>query len=787
MRLKNKGIKFSLVILCYVFLFVCEAYAHRDIYISSTGSLLGDGTMDNPVLTLDEALRVAKSSAEKDVNIYFRTGVYEFPNPVIITSDDFVGKRLLISGYKDENVILSGSKKLSLKWQKAQKGLYKAFVADTFDQMYINGNKRILARYPNYKEGELFNGTSEDALSVSRIKKWKDPSGGFIHSMHQGRWGSQHYQIMGKVKEELVYEGGYQLIRESPLHKSLRYVENIREELDEAGEWYLDKKESTLYYYPFPGEDLSSAKVEVVTSPHLIELRGEYPNNKLIGVTIRNLCFTRTLRTFMYPYESLMRSDWGIYRGGAVFLENTEDCVIIGCEFYDLGGNAVFLSRYNYNSKVIANHIHHIGASGICLVGDTAALRSPSFGYYDYVPYEKMDLTPGAKNDHYPRQCIVEDNLIHDIGMVEKQIAGIQIQIAAQINVSHNSIYRSPRAGINIGDGAFGGHVLEYNDVFDTVLETSDHGSFNSWGRDRFWHPDFKTMDTLTQKHRGVILLDALYTTVIRNNRFRCDHGWDIDLDDGSSNYHIYNNLCLRGGIKLREGFFRRVENNLVINSSLHPHLWFPESGDVVQRNVFMQPYFPISVEYWGEKIDFNFFSGRKALDKVRKDGTDVHSVTGELIFANPQRGDYTLLDGSEANIVSFENIPMDRFGVRPVKLKAIAETPLFPDVQQIDDDDDSKIYEWLGAKIRIIKGLGDQSAFGLPDQRGVVIVDMEEESLIAKSGLLKNDVIRDMSENEISSIEEVFASTEQNRWLGRLKLKIFRNQKEEEVLLKLK
>ena len=58
MRLKNKGIKFSLVILCYVFLFVCEAYAHRDIYISSTGSLLGDGTMDNPVLTLDEALRV---------------------------------------------------------------------------------------------------------------------------------------------------------------------------------------------------------------------------------------------------------------------------------------------------------------------------------------------------------------------------------------------------------------------------------------------------------------------------------------------------------------------------------------------------------------------------------------------------------------------------------------------------------------------------------------------------------------------------------------------------------
>ena len=176
MRLKNKGIKFSLVILCYVFLFVCEAYAHRDIYISSTGSLLGDGTMDNPVLTLDEALRVAKSSAEKDVNIYFRTGVYEFPNPVIITSDDFVGKRLLISGYKDENVILSGSKTLSLKWQKAQKGLYKAFVADTFDQMYINGNKRILARYPNYKEGSFHFFMRETDSASSEVPLNSSPS-----------------------------------------------------------------------------------------------------------------------------------------------------------------------------------------------------------------------------------------------------------------------------------------------------------------------------------------------------------------------------------------------------------------------------------------------------------------------------------------------------------------------------------------------------------------------------------------------------------------------------------
>ena len=80
------------------------------------------------------------------------------------------------------------------------------------------------------------------------------------------------------------------------------------------------------------------------------------------------------------------------------------------------------------------------------------------------------------------------------------------------------------------------------------VKETGDHGSFNSWGRDRFWHPDYKVMEEMTANHPELILLDAVKTTTIRYNRFRCDRGWDIDLDDGSSNYHIYDNLCLNGG-----------------------------------------------------------------------------------------------------------------------------------------------------------------------------------------------------------------------------------------------
>lgn len=52
--------------------------------------------------------------------------------------------------------------------------------------------------------------------------------------------------------------------------------------------------------------------------------------------------------------------------------------------------------------------------------------------------------------------------------------------------------------------------------MFDTVLETGDHGSFNSWGRDRYWHPDRNVMDEFAKEHPQMVFRDATETTVIR-------------------------------------------------------------------------------------------------------------------------------------------------------------------------------------------------------------------------------------------------------------------------------
>lgn len=770
-----------------LFFFLCAVFslsAQQAVFVSPDGADTHSGTKEQPVKNIATAIGKALQSGDSSVTVYLRQGVHYLKEPLRITAGSITGKQLLISAYADEKVTVSGGRKLTLQWEKSVGKIWRSPIGFTdFDQLYVNGEKRILARYPNYTDGAIFNGTAEDAIAPWRIKNWKNPVGGFIHAMHSGQWGDMHYLISGKKGDSLIYEGGFQNNRPSPLHTRYRFVENIREELDVQGEWFLDKEKKILYYIPVDGEDIKQATVEVSVLPHLIELTGT-PEMPVRDVEIRDIGFTHTRRTFMDTYEPLMRSDWRIYRGAAVLMDNAEDCAVKGCEFTNLGGNALFISRYGFNIEVKQNHFHQIGASAVCVVGDTSAVRSGSLEYRLFVPYDKLDKTPGPANNLYPRQCTIEDNLIHDIGQVEKQVAGVQIQLAAQITVRHNSIYQVPRAGINVGDGAFGGHLIEYNDVFATVLETSDHGAFNSWGRDRFWHPDRAVMDRLAAEHQELILLDALYTTTIRNNRFRCDHGWDIDLDDGSSNYHIYNNLCLQGGIKLREGFYRTVENNIMVNNSFHPHVWFARSGDVFQRNIVMRPYYPIGLNGWGKMVDYNFFTSEEDLQKIQQNHTDAHSINGELEFIDASQGDYTLPAGSAVFRIGFENIPMDRFGVYSTQLKRIACQPIFPEPIIAGNYQAQKEIPWIDGRVRGVEGLGDRSAYGLPDEKGVIIISLKENGVLARAGLRVGDVVRSFSEEPLSSIGQLITVTEENKWKGLLKATIFRNQEEKEITI---
>ena len=744
-----------------------------ELHVSPAGNDANPGTVENPLATLGAAQQLARATAGKaPVTVWLHKGVYYLPETVRFTVEDAGCTYVAAAG---ETVVLSGGAKLDLTWEPFRDGILQAKTPTglAIDQLFVNGRRQIMARYPNDDPGVLpYGGFAADAISRERAARWADPTGGCLHAMHKGRWGGFHYRITGKdATGDVVVEGGWQNNRPSPMHAAHRFVENIVEELDAPGEWFHNPGTDTLYFYPPVGGDWDGS-VEVVRLRHLVEFTGTKQ------VTLRGLIFRHAARTFMDTQEPLLRSDWTIYRGGAVLFNSSEDCLVADCEFDQLGGNAIFVNHYNRRITISGCDINNTGGSAVAFVGDPGAVRNPLFQYGHAIKYSELDKDAGPKTENYPKDCLVDDCLIRGVGTIEKQAAGVQISMSMGITVRHCSIYGASRAGINIGDGCWGGNVIEFCDVFDTVRETGDHGSFNSWGRDRFW----KLGGVPAAELPSLALLDVVKPNIIRNSRWRCDHGWDVDLDDGSSNYEIYNNLFLHGGLKLREGFHRKVWNNIAINNSLHPHVWYENGGDEVTRNLWMGSYRPaiMPAGTWGKLVDRNLFTTTES-DRLQfaVHGCDTNSLVGDPLFVNAAKGDFRVKDGSPALTLGFVNFPMDQFGVRSPRLRAKARTPLIPTINIGGGQSTAAAAgtPWRGAVLRELQE-GEFSAIGVPaDARGVLVVDVSKRTPAFNDGVRVADFIQGVNGREVFSVQGFLDELVKDASGNSVRLSVIRDQ----------
>jgi len=684
MCLASRPIRFRLFLVAIVLASSCPGI---EFHVSPRGRDDSPGTAARPFATLERArreVRAVKERATGPIRVYLHGGVYYRTEPFVLTAEDSgTGPAPVIyEAYGPGRPVISGARRLSLTWSRYGRGIYQARVPReqigegfSFDRLYVDGEFMPLARYPNFPGDHrlISPGCAEDAISPERVRRWKNPAGGLLHGLYRFRWGSIHQRITGADRETglLRLAGGGQINRvdQGDPMGPCRMVEGIFEELDAPGEWYFDRVRRVLYFLPPPNVRLEKARMEAAGLARLIVLRGS-GRRPVRHVHFQGLTIRHTRRTLLDPYEPLLRGDWSIARTAAVYIEGAEDCSVRDSRFEELGGNGVFLSGYNRRVEITGCRFVNLGSSAICFVGETSAVRSPSIEYHNELPYGKIDRRPGPKTPDYPARCRADDNLIHHIGLADKQTAGVFISMSEEITVGHNTIYHVPRAGICINDGCWGGHVIEHNDVFDTVRETGDHGPFNSWGRDRWW-PGSHT------------------------------HG--IDLDDGSTNYHIYKNLCLGMGWKTREGFFRRVENNIAVSPYyVRKNICVRGNEDVIKRNIVVitqgvsviggSKFLPAEMK----SIDYNlYYAGgrepevvvaRQGVDtppapgettipfsQFQAEGYDVHSVVADPLFVDPAAGDYRVRPDSPALALGFENFPMDGFGVLKPEFKAEA------------------------------------------------------------------------------------------------------------------
>src|ERR1700738_821660 len=175
-----------------------------DIYVSPAGRDINSGAKARPLASLAAAQRVARSrKSAGPVTVWLRAGTYYLPQTLVFTPEDSGTKKTPVTyaAFPGAEPVISGGIPLQLTWTPYRDGILMARVPAGLhsDQLFVNGKRQILARYPNYDPAAAyFNGWAPAALRHERAARWKDPRDGYIRAMHRNLWGDFHYVITGK-------------------------------------------------------------------------------------------------------------------------------------------------------------------------------------------------------------------------------------------------------------------------------------------------------------------------------------------------------------------------------------------------------------------------------------------------------------------------------------------------------------------------------------------------------------------------------------------------------------
>lgn len=201
------------------------------------------------------------------------------------------------------------------------------------------------------------------------------------------------------------------------------YYMNIFEELDEPGEFFLDRQTGMLYFWPPAAE--GEAIVSILETPFITM-------EHVSDVTIRGLRFECSRGTGITVRD-----------GARVRIEGCTLCNLGNCGVLVTGGNA-----------------HTVSGCDVYEVGD-AGIR----------------ITGGDVNTLIPAGHLAHNNHVYRFARWSRCYQGGVDVYGVGNRVAHNLIHDAPHTGI-----LFGGNdlLIEYNEIHHVTLETGDCGAIYS-------------------------------------------------------------------------------------------------------------------------------------------------------------------------------------------------------------------------------------------------------------------------------------------------------------------
>jgi len=380
--------------------------------------------------------------------------------------------------------------------------------------LYYNNKRCTTARYPNSGEwlivGEVidigdpqeFYGTfyegwdqlrnprggtfAMDKKAAARTATWASLDDAWMFGLFAFEWADMTTPVKaidhqaGTVTTEYASVFGFEENR-------TYYFFNVLEELDEPGEWYLDREAGLLYLWP-PEENFENARINLALGTPVLIAGEDLDGLRFIGLTLQG------------------------NRSSAISLRG-DNLTVSHCLVQNTGNG---ISVSGYNNTVADNEVRHIGAWGISIGGG-----------------DGETLTPGNSK--------AVNNLVHDWAEVQMTYAsGIWLGGVGNL-AAHNELYNTPHQAISFGGP---NQVLEHNLIYDVCLITDDAGVFYtgfSWadsqgtvirnnviynaGSGRHT-PDGVYLDA---GHSGVAILNNLLVNV-PDNALHLNSGRDLDV-----------------------------------------------------------------------------------------------------------------------------------------------------------------------------------------------------------------------------------------------------------------
>jgi len=373
--MKIKGFIIALLCFLMISLPVC-AEGQTVYYVSPDGTApVNTSSLENPTSFSKVKYKINTAGAGNYL-IYLLPGEYPFSDTISFNRVDSADGSKVISfcAYEKDTAIFTGgvsfnisdtyevSENMKEKFSSEEANIRElplseinvtaGNISDYVALELTGGDKALrLARYPNVNdamlkiEGANYSDVSENVsikVSDDRIYSWSNPTEikAEIPLKYYWSW-TKHSVSSFDMENKIVNFSTKNNSHIATLNQQF-YFYNIIEELDEEGEYYIDRENNILYFYPY--ENIDEYTVSTLATS-LVNLEN-----------VKNMTFTDII------FENTKGE-------AAIELSGCENVVFSGCSVKNVMGNGITLDSQCKNILIENCEIKNIGGTGIIISG----------------------------------------------------------------------------------------------------------------------------------------------------------------------------------------------------------------------------------------------------------------------------------------------------------------------------------------------------------------------------------------------------------------------------------